>query len=79
MRLLVDTGASLVLLPYEEVAALGLDPASLSFSLPVSTAIRPLPPVPICPRISSSSLRVTVIGISVTMSPEPISRLTLPA
>ena len=38
MRLLIDTGASMVLLPYEEVRALRLDPGELEFSLPVTTA-----------------------------------------
>lgn len=38
MRLLVDTGASMVLLPYESVAKVGLDPEKLSFSVPVTTA-----------------------------------------
>lgn len=38
MRLLVDTGASMVLIPYESVAELGVDPNSLSFSVPVTTA-----------------------------------------
>lgn len=38
MRLLVDTGASMVLLPYEGVEALGFDPASLRYTVPVTTA-----------------------------------------
>jgi aspartyl protease family protein len=38
MVLLIDTGASMVLLPYEEVRALGIDPGELDFSLPVTTA-----------------------------------------
>lgn len=38
IRLLVDTGASMVVLPFEEVARLGIDPKSLNFSVPVSTA-----------------------------------------
>ena len=38
MRLMVDTGASMVLLPYEDVRALGIDPEQLDFSLPVTTA-----------------------------------------
>lgn len=38
MRLLVDTGASMVLLPYESAAEIGFDPAQLSFSVPVTTA-----------------------------------------
>lgn len=38
IRLMIDTGASMVLLPYEEVRALGIDPDSLDYSLPVTTA-----------------------------------------
>lgn len=38
MRLMVDTGASMVLLPYEAAAELGLSPEDLDFSLPVTTA-----------------------------------------
>lgn len=37
-RLMVDTGASMVLLPYEEARSFGIDPAALEFSLPVMTA-----------------------------------------
>ena len=38
MRLMIDTGASMVLLPYERVHELGIDPETLDYSLPVSTA-----------------------------------------
>lgn len=38
MRLLVDTGASMVLLPYEEVKRLGVDRDELQYTLPVMTA-----------------------------------------
>ena len=38
MQLMIDTGASMVLLPYEAVRGLGIDPGDLSFSLPVTTA-----------------------------------------
>lgn len=38
MRLMIDTGASMVLLPYEQVRAIGIDPGELDFSLPVTTA-----------------------------------------
>ena len=38
MHLMIDTGASMVLIPYEEVRALGIDPGDLDFSLPVTTA-----------------------------------------
>ncbi|MEM7176371.1 MAG: TIGR02281 family clan AA aspartic protease [Pseudomonadota bacterium] len=38
IRLLVDTGASMVLIPYEEAAGLGIDVAQLEFSMPVTTA-----------------------------------------
>ena len=38
LQLMVDTGATLVLLPYEQARALGIDPDALDFSLPVTTA-----------------------------------------
>jgi aspartyl protease family protein len=38
IRMMVDTGASMVLIPYEEARALGIDPELLSYSMPVSTA-----------------------------------------
>ena len=38
MRLLVDTGASMVLLPYESVEAMGIDPKTLDYSQAVTTA-----------------------------------------
>lgn len=38
MRLMIDTGASMVLLPYERVAELGINPENLEYSLPVTTA-----------------------------------------
>ncbi len=38
LRLMVDTGASMVLIPFEQVAEIGIDPDSLDFSMPVTTA-----------------------------------------
>ncbi len=38
VMMLVDTGASMVLLPYESVHKLGIDPRTLDYSLPVTTA-----------------------------------------
>ena len=38
IRLMVDTGASMVVIPHEQVAALGFDPAALDYSMPVMTA-----------------------------------------
>ncbi|MEM8793062.1 MAG: TIGR02281 family clan AA aspartic protease [Pseudomonadota bacterium] len=38
IRLLVDTGASLVLIPYEEAPSLGIDVEALEYSMPVTTA-----------------------------------------
>lgn len=38
MMLMIDTGASMVLLPYEQVRELGIDPAGLDYSLAVATA-----------------------------------------
>lgn len=38
IRLMVDTGASMVLIPYEQAQALGINPAALDYSMPVTTA-----------------------------------------
>lgn len=38
LELMIDTGASMVLLPYEEAMAVGIDPEGLDFSVPVTTA-----------------------------------------
>ncbi|MEM1384157.1 MAG: TIGR02281 family clan AA aspartic protease [Pseudomonadota bacterium] len=38
MRMMFDTGASMVLIPYEDAARIGIDPASLTYSMPVTTA-----------------------------------------
>ena len=38
MRLLIDTGATMVLVPYEAVERMGLDPQALDYSVPVTTA-----------------------------------------
>lgn len=38
MRMMIDTGASMVLIPYKDVDRLGIDPASLDYSMPVTTA-----------------------------------------
>lgn len=38
MSLLIDTGASMVLLPYEVVSGMGIDPATLDYSQAVTTA-----------------------------------------
>ena len=38
LRLMIDTGASMVLIPYEQAARIGINPATLDFSLPVTTA-----------------------------------------
>ena len=38
IKMMVDTGASMVLVPYELAAELGIDPESLEFSVPVMTA-----------------------------------------
>lgn len=37
-RLLIDTGASMVLLPFERVDEFGIDPDKLDFNVPVTTA-----------------------------------------
>lgn len=38
LRLMIDTGASMVLIPYEQAAAIGINPDSLVYSMPVTTA-----------------------------------------
>lgn len=38
IEMMVDTGASMVLLPYESMIKIGVDPDTLDFSLPVTTA-----------------------------------------
>ena len=38
MRLMVDTGASMVLIPFEQAAAIGINPDTLDYSMPVTTA-----------------------------------------
>lgn len=38
MRLMVDTGATMVLIPYEQASAIGIDTGALDFSIPVMTA-----------------------------------------
>lgn len=38
MELMIDTGALIVLLPYEKAGALGIDPEQLDFSMSVTTA-----------------------------------------
>ncbi|MEM6943385.1 MAG: TIGR02281 family clan AA aspartic protease [Pseudomonadota bacterium] len=38
MTLMVDTGATMVVLPYERVSIIGIDPTALDFDMPVMTA-----------------------------------------
>lgn len=38
LKLMIDTGASMVLIPFEDAMAIGIDPAALDFSVPVTTA-----------------------------------------
>jgi aspartyl protease family protein len=38
LRLMIDTGASMVLIPYEHAASIGINPDTLDYSLPVTTA-----------------------------------------
>jgi len=38
LKLMIDTGASMVLIPFEEAEALGYDPNTLNYSMPVTTA-----------------------------------------
>jgi aspartyl protease family protein len=38
LHLMIDTGASMVLIPYEDARSVGINPDNLDFSLPVATA-----------------------------------------
>ncbi len=38
LRLMIDTGASMVLIPYEQAAAIGINLDTLDYSMPVTTA-----------------------------------------
>lgn len=38
LKLMIDTGASMVLIPYEDALEIGIDPAALDYSVPVTTA-----------------------------------------
>lgn len=38
LRLMIDTGASLVLIPFEQAPSIGIDTATLDYSMPVTTA-----------------------------------------
>jgi aspartyl protease family protein len=38
LNLMIDTGASMVLIPYEDAVTIGIDPETLDFSVPVTTA-----------------------------------------
>ena len=38
LRLMIDTGASMVLIPYEQAAAIGVNVDTLEYSMPVTTA-----------------------------------------
>jgi aspartyl protease family protein len=35
---MIDTGASMVLIPYEQAASIGINPDTLDYSMPVTTA-----------------------------------------
>ncbi len=51
MKLMIDTGASMVLIPFEQAAAIGINPDTLDYSMPVTTANGPSSVAPI--RLSS--------------------------
>jgi aspartyl protease family protein len=38
LKLMIDTGASMVLIPYEHAVEIGFDPETLNYSMPVTTA-----------------------------------------
>ncbi|MEL6220043.1 MAG: TIGR02281 family clan AA aspartic protease [Pseudomonadota bacterium] len=47
MRMMVDTGASMVIIPFEQGKSLGINPDVLRFSMPVATANGPAKVAPI--------------------------------
>jgi len=59
LRLMIDTGASMVVLPDEDVHKLGINPATLDYSLPVTTANGKSTVAPI--RISSIKIGPIVV------------------
>jgi aspartyl protease family protein len=59
LKLMIDTGASMVLIPYEQAAAIGINPETLEYSMPVEfprqagrdlVSGRPADPAPAKPR-----------------------------
>lgn len=62
LKLMIDTGASMVLLRYEDAVAVGIDPATLDFSVPVTTANGSAEVAPV--RLSSIKIgSVAVFGV----------------
>jgi aspartyl protease family protein len=59
VRMMVDTGASMVLIPYEIAADIGISPNQLRYSVPVTTANGQSSVAP----IRLESLRIGVIEI----------------
>jgi aspartyl protease family protein len=59
MTLMIDTGASMVLIPFEQAAALGINLDTLEFSMPVTTANGSTTVAP----IQLSSIRVQHIAV----------------
>lgn len=59
LRLMVDTGASMVLIPFEQAAALGINTSTLDYSMPVTTANGSSSVAP----IQLSSIRIGQIAV----------------
>lgn len=59
MDLLIDTGASMVLIPYEDALRIGIDTRKLDFSLPVTTANGRSSVAP----VTLSSIRIKSIAV----------------
>ncbi len=59
LNLLIDTGASMVLIPYEDAVRIGIDPRKLEYSIPVTTANGRSSVAP----IELSSIRINSIAV----------------
>ena len=59
LNLLIDTGASMVLIPYEDAVEIGIDTRTLEFSIPVTTANGRSSVAP----ITLSSIRINSIAV----------------
>jgi len=69
MRLMVDTGATMVLIPYEQASAIGIDTGALDFSIPVMTANG---------RSTVAPIRIASIGVGQIMVREVAAAVAQP-